>query len=82
MMIKIRKEAPSEYHEVKNLVRGAFWNVYRPSCAEHLILYQFRQHPNYLKKLSKVILVDEAELEIFDRKFPPKKKEKLQGHLG
>ena len=26
--------------------------------------------------------VDEAELEIFDRKFPPKKKEKLPGQLG
>ena len=26
--------------------------------------------------------VDEAELEVFDRKFPPKKKEKLPGQLG
>ena len=47
MMIEIRKEAPSEYHEVENLVREAFWNVYRSGCAEHLILHQFRQHPNY-----------------------------------
>ena len=58
MMIEIRKETPSEYHEVENLVREAFWNVYRPGCAEHLILHQFRQHPNYLENLSKVILVD------------------------
>ena len=57
-MIEIRKEYPSEYHEVENLVREAFWNVYRPGCAEHLILHQFRQHPNYLENLSKVILVD------------------------
>ena len=26
--------------------------------------------------------VDEVELEMFDRKFPPKKKEKLPGQLG
>ena len=58
MMIEIRKEYPSEYHEVENIVREAFWNVYRPGCAEHLILHQFRQHPNYLENLSKVILVD------------------------
>ena len=57
-MIEIRKEYPSEYHEVENLVREAFWNVYRPGCAEHLILHQFRQHPNYLENLYKIILVN------------------------
>ena len=51
MNIEIRKELPSENYEVENLVREAFWNVYRPGCAEHLILHHFRQHPNYLEVL-------------------------------
>lgn len=58
MNIEIRKELPSEHYEVENLVREAFWNVYRPGCAEHLILHHFRQHPNYLEKLSKILLLD------------------------
>ena len=58
MNIEIRKELSAEYYEVENLVREAFWNVYRPGCAEHLILHNFRQHPNYLEKLSKVLLLD------------------------
>lgn len=29
MSIEIRKERPSEYRAVENLVREAFWNVYR-----------------------------------------------------
>lgn len=58
MNIEIRKELSAEYYEVENLVREAFWNVYRPGCAEHLILHNFRQHSNYLEKLSKVLLLD------------------------
>lgn len=58
MSIEIRNELPSEYHEVENLVREAFWNVYQPGCSEHLILHQFRHHDNYLKELSKLIAVD------------------------
>ncbi|EHJ52760.1 GNAT family N-acetyltransferase [Streptococcus macacae] len=58
MTVEIRQELPSEYREVENLVREAFWNVYQPGCSEHLILHQFRHHPNYLKDLSKIILVD------------------------
>ncbi|MFS1664570.1 GNAT family N-acetyltransferase [Streptococcus sp. zg-JUN1979] len=58
MSIEIRNERPSEYREVENLVREAFWNVYQPGCSEHLILHQFRHHDNYLKELSKVIVVD------------------------
>lgn len=59
MKIEIRNENPSEYHAVENLVREAFWNVYRPGCMEHLILHNFRKHPNYLEKLSKILLVDD-----------------------
>lgn len=30
MSIEIRKERPAEFRAVENLVREAFWNVYRP----------------------------------------------------
>lgn len=58
MTIEIRAEHLSEYHQVEELVREAFWNVYQPGCSEHLILHQLRDHPNYLKDLSKLITVD------------------------
>ena len=28
----IRLERKEEYYETENLVREAFWNVYRPGC--------------------------------------------------
>lgn len=34
MPIEIRKERPADYREVENLVREAFWNVYRPGQLE------------------------------------------------
>lgn len=58
MTIIIRAEEPADYREVENLVREAFWNVYQPGCSEHFILHQFRDHPNHLKDLSKIIEVD------------------------
>ena len=36
----IRLERKEEYREVENLVREAFWNVYRPGCLEHYVLNQ------------------------------------------
>ena len=38
----IRLERKEEYREVENLVREAFWNVYRPGCLEHYMLNQLR----------------------------------------
>ena len=38
--IIIRLERENEYHEVENLVRESFWNVYRPGCLEHYVLHQ------------------------------------------
>ena len=36
----IRKETPSDYREVENLVRESFWNVYRPGCLEHFVIHE------------------------------------------
>lgn len=30
----IRLEQPKDWHEVENLTREAFWNIYRPGCTE------------------------------------------------
>ncbi len=34
--ITIRLETKDDYHNVENLTREAFWNVYRPGCMEQL----------------------------------------------
>lgn len=36
--MNIRLEKPTDYREVENLTREAFWNVYRPGCTEHFVL--------------------------------------------
>ena len=41
--ITIRPERTEERTAVENLVREAFWNVYRPGCLEHYVLHHLRQ---------------------------------------
>lgn len=51
----IRKEEEKDYFEVENLVREAFWNVYRPGCFEHYVLHNFRNKDNFVKDLDYII---------------------------
>ena len=51
----IRLERKEEYHEVENLVRESFWNVYRPGCLEHFVLNQLRNDPAFIKELDFVM---------------------------
>lgn len=51
----IRLERPEEYAEVENLVREAFWNVYRPGCSEHYVLHVLRNDPAFVKELDFVM---------------------------
>ena len=51
----IRLERKEEYREVENLVREAFWNVYRPGCLEHYVLNQLRKDPAFIKELDFVM---------------------------
>ena len=37
--ITIRLERKDDYHDVENLTRESFWNVYRPGCMEHYVLH-------------------------------------------
>ena len=54
----IRQEKKEEYREVENLVREAFWNVYRPGCSEHLVIHVLRDDPAFVKELDLVMEKD------------------------
>ena len=54
----IRLERPEERHEVENLVREAFWNVYRPGCLEHYVLHKLRDDPDFVPGLDFVMEKD------------------------
>ena len=54
----IRWEEEKEYREVENLVREAFWNVYRPGCLEHYVLHQLRSDPAFVPELDFVMEKD------------------------
>ena len=51
----IRLERKEEYREVENLVREAFWNVYRPGCLEHYVLNQLRDDDAFVPELDFVM---------------------------
>ena len=46
----IHLEKKEEYREVENLVREAFWNVYRPGCSEHFVIHVLRNYPAFVKE--------------------------------
>ena len=54
----IRLEKKEEYREVENLVREAFWNVYRPGCSEHFVIHVLRDDPAFVKDLDFVMEKD------------------------
>ena len=56
--IIIRLERKEEQREVENLVREAFWNVYRPGCLEHYVLNQMRNYPDFIPELKFVLEKD------------------------
>ena len=51
----IRLEKKEEYREVENLIREAFWNVYRPGCSEHYVIHVLRDDPAFVKELDFVM---------------------------
>ena len=51
----IRLERTEDYREVENLVREAFWNVYRPGCSEHFVIHVLRDDPAFVKELDFVM---------------------------
>lgn len=51
----IRHERQEEQRQVENLVREAFWNVYRPGCLEHYVLNQLRHDKAFVPELNFVM---------------------------
>ena len=51
-------ESEKDYEEVENLVREAFWNVYRPGCNEHLVAHKLRNVESFVKELDYIIRKD------------------------
>jgi len=56
----IRLETKEEHRAVENLVREAFWNVYRPGCSEHFVIHVLRDDPAFVKELDFVMEKDGA----------------------
>ena len=47
----LRPEIPSQYHAMEALVRDAFWDRFRPGCAEHLVVRNMREAPETVPEL-------------------------------
>ena len=54
----IRPEEARDYRAVENLVREAFWNVYRPGCSEHYVIHVLRDDPAFVRELDFVMEQD------------------------
>ena len=57
-MIKIRNEEETDYEEVEEITRKAFWNLYIPGCIENYLVHVMRPHKDFLQELDLVIEVD------------------------
>lgn len=51
----IRLEKKEDYRNTEELVREAFWNVYRPGCLEHYVLHVLRNDPAFVPELDFVM---------------------------
>lgn len=56
--IIIRLEQEKEYHEVENMIRESFWNVYRPGCLEPYVCHVLRNDPAFVPELDFVMFRD------------------------
>ena len=54
-MEQMKKE---DYKNTENLVREAFWNVYKPGADEHYFVHEMRNHPDFLPELAFVLEKD------------------------
>ena len=49
--ITFRLERKEDCKSTENLVREAFWNVYRPGCTEHYVLHCYRSDSAFVPEL-------------------------------
>lgn len=57
-MLNIRNERESDYKNVEDITRKAFYNVYVPGCMEHYLVHIMRGHEDFIPELDFVIEVD------------------------
>lgn len=58
MLLNIRNERESDYKNVEDITRKAFYNVYVPGCMEHYLVHIMRGHEDFIPELDFVIEVD------------------------
>lgn len=58
MELIIRNETTSDYREVENVTREAFWNLYLPGCTEHYLVHLMRGHQDFIQELDFVATID------------------------
>ena len=51
----IRLEQKRDYNKTENLVREAFWNVYKPGCDEHFVMHCLRDDADFVNRLDLVM---------------------------
>lgn len=59
MNISIRLENENDSRNVENMIREAFWDVYKPGCDEHLIIHKIRKTNAFIKELDFVACNEE-----------------------
>lgn len=58
-MIKIRNENETDFGNVEDITRKAFWNLYIPGCVEHYLVNIMRSHDDFIPELDFVIEADD-----------------------
>ncbi|AWI05682.1 GNAT family N-acetyltransferase [Clostridium drakei] len=59
MNISIRLENENDFKNVENMIREAFWDLYRPGCVEHLIVHEIRKANSFIQELDFVACNEE-----------------------
>lgn len=54
MNLLVKQISQNDFAITVNITREAFWNVYKPSCSEHLVLHNLRKSQSYVKELDLV----------------------------
>lgn len=54
MNIIIREERTEDWYDTEYAAKRAFWNLHRPGCNEHYLVYKLRSDPAYIPELSRV----------------------------
>lgn len=54
----IREVHKEEFFTIENVIREAFWNIYKPGCDEHLMEHQLRKSDDYVHELDLIASKD------------------------